>query len=125
MTVRYQNVSRSTDEANFLEVTTLAAQQHAVFRSKRGTFRPVPGAAISMTSGTVRTTALKDAVVPGLATPVPVEQSVDIKFNVLYGQTADLIALRNEAVRLMDAAIADYSLVVGIVPPSEATFASV
>ena len=54
---------------------------------------------------------------------VPVNEAVRIDFNVVPSLN-NLNALRDECVRVMDVAIAEYYLAQGIVPPVSATFES-
>lgn len=51
-----------------------------------------------------------------------VNSGCEIRFNVVKGDATNLAALRTELNRLVDAALADYNLLAGLLPPPSATF---
>lgn len=53
-----------------------------------------------------------------------INQAVTVEFNLLNGNKTSFEALRTEVNRVIDAAILEYNLLNGIVPPVSAAFAS-
>lgn len=117
--VKYQNATRSVNEVTAVEVGALNGT-HLTIRSKNSTFSPRPGYKTDMVSGVVR--LVKPSVVTEGDTPVSVDESVEIRFNVRKGGTASIAALETEAGRILGLSTSEYNLALGLVPPSEASF---
>lgn len=52
-----------------------------------------------------------------------VNSGCEVRFNIVKGDAVNLGALRNELLRLIDVALTDYNLSVGLLPPPSADFA--
>lgn len=117
--IKYQNAVRGANDATFIEVGTFNGSS-LVVRAKNSTFSPAPGMKTEMVAGVVRIVSPVDVTQGDLVAPV--EESVEIRFNVRKGNDASLTALRTEATRVLAAAVTSYHLAKGLVPPSEATF---
>lgn len=120
--VKYQNATRSVNETTAVEVGELNGSL-LIIRSKNSTFSPAAGQKAEMVAGTVR--LVKPSTVVVGDTPVTVDESLEIRFNVRKGATTSISALQTEAARILGKCLADYNLALGLVPPSEASFESV
>lgn len=122
MTVKYTNVTRARGSAEFARTSPSFDGSSALFKVAEA--KPnIAGTIVPMVRGTVRLTTPVNAASQDVA-PAFVNESIAIEFNVRRGGVV-LASMRDEVVRLLDAAVADYQLANGIVPPSEAAFSSV
>lgn len=120
--VKYQNATRSVNETTSVEVGELNGSLLTI-RSKNSTFSPAAGQKAEMVAGTVR--LVKPSTVVVGDTPVTVDESLEVRFNVRKGAATSISALQTEAERILGKCLADYNLALGLVPPSEASFESV
>lgn len=117
--VKYQNATRSANEITAVEVGALNGSLLTI-RSKNSTFSPRPGYKTDMVAGVIR--LVKPSVSTEGDTPVSVDESVEIRFNVRKGATASIAALHTEAGRILGLSTSKFNLALGLVPPSEASF---
>lgn len=120
--IKYQNATRALNESLFVEVGDLNGST-LVVKSKNSTFSPAAGIKAEMVSGSVRVVSPKDVTQGDLVASV--DESVEIRFNIRKGATADLTTLHTEVARVLGIASSTYNLALGLVPPSEATFTAV
>lgn len=120
--VKYQNATRSVNETTAVEVGELNGSLLTI-RSKNSTFSPAAGQKADMVAGTVR--LVKPSTVVVGDTPVTVDESVEVRFNVRKGAATSITALNTEVARILGKSLTDYNLAIGLVPPSEASFESV
>lgn len=119
--MKYTNITRARGSADFARTFPSFDGSVALFKVTEA--KPnIAGTIVPMVRGTVRLTSPVNAASVDAA-PAVVNEAVAIEFNVRQGG-ANLAAMRNEVVRLLDAAVANYQLANGIVPPSEAIFNS-
>lgn len=119
--VKYQNATRSVNETTAVEVGELNGSLLSI-RSKNSTFSPAVGRKTDVVTGTVRLVKPSTLVVGD--TPVTVNESVEVRFNVRKGAAANITALHTEAARILGESLTRYNLALGLVPPSEASFES-
>ena len=120
--VKYTNITRARGSADFARTSPSFDGSVALFKVAEA--KPnIAGTIVPMVRGTVRLTVPVNAA-PQDAAPAMVNEAVSVEFNVRQGG-ASLNGMRSEVIRLLDAAVADYQLANGIVPPSEAAFSSV
>lgn len=120
--MKYQNATRSVNETTAVEVGELNGSLLTI-RCKNSTFSPMAGQKTDMVAGVVR--LVKPSTVVVGDTPVTVDESVEIRFNVRKGAKANITALNTETTRILGKSLSDYNLALGLVPPSEASFESV
>lgn len=116
--VKYQNVAYGADKSALVEVgeknsTTLGLKS-------RVAKVPTPAGSQAMVNGEVLLQRPK-SVTGGDNVTADVNNSIRIAFTVIQGDTAALAAMRVEANRIFDEAIA-FNIVDGLVPPVYATF---
>lgn len=121
MTSKYANLSRDTKKAVFVGVADFSGNS-AVFSEKVGNYTPpgMGGARVEMVNHIVRLEQSVDVTVAGAS--VPVNASVEIRYNVPRGDSVTAAALRTEVLRLDGIVQGDYYALEGIVPPSEVNF---
>jgi len=119
MPKQYMNTDRTKTSANYIQVQPEVTCIEATFNVK-GVSPNVSGKVVPMVNGGIRLTSPVSIDACDSTCPVVITESVEIKFNMRRG--GDVNALRAEAVRLLDAALADYSLAYGVVPPATASF---
>lgn len=118
---KYTNITRARGSADFARTSPSFDGSTVLFKVAEA--KPnIAGTTVPMVRGTVRLTTPVNAASPDVA-PAVVNEAVAVEFNVRRGG-ASLAAMRTEVVRLLDAAVANYQLANGIVPPSEAVFDS-
>lgn len=120
---KYQNIAFTGDKSRFVDV---ASSVIANFSSKKSTVR-VSTSAQDVVTFDVLVEKEKSIQTDPACTPcnAPVlNNTVRLRATVFKGDSAELAAMRLELNRLVDVAIADYALLAGLVPPSNATFAS-
>lgn len=118
MTQKYQNTAFESGKSQFVDTTN---QTELTFTAKNVEVSTRSGA-VPMTKGVVVARKQVTASVPCNDCQARVTESVKIEFSTVTGDVASLLALRAEAIRVMDAALATYGLSAGLVPPSYATF---
>lgn len=119
MSKKYTNITRSRGSADFALTSPSFDGSIALFKVSEA--KPnINGTIVPMVRGTVRLTTPVNAASPDAA-PAVVNEAVTVEFNVRRGGV-ELNSMRDEVIRLLDAAVANYQLANGIVPPSEATF---
>lgn len=118
MTQKYQNTAFDGGKSQFVDVTN---QAELTFTAKNVEVSTRSGA-VPMSKGVVVVRKQATAIVPCNDCPARVTESVKIEFSTVTGDAASLEALRAEVIRVMDAALANYGLGAGLVPPSYATF---
>jgi len=118
--IKYQNATRGLNETVSVEVGELNGST-LIVRAKNSTFSPAPGMKTDMVSGAVRLTAPVTVTQGDLVATV--DESVEVRFNIRKGATASVTTLNTEAARVLGLALTQYNLAIGLVPPSEATFA--
>lgn len=119
MTQRYQNIGFNTDKSTFIganepkpEITFSAKRVNVALKNG---IAPMVKATVSLRQ--------EQAVTPcGSTCAESVMESAQISFSILRGDDASLTALRSELNRLVDAALANYLLTDGYVPPVYAAF---
>lgn len=119
----YQIVSFAANKAQFVRISQ-AGNDEILFGSKVSMV-PVTGGRVSMTSGSVTLNTPKSVTPAEGVVESSVNNSLKISFNIVKGDLTALTALRLEADRLLDAAIADYNLANGLVPTASATFPTI
>lgn len=119
--IKYQNATRGLNETVSVEVGELNGSS-LIVRAKNSTFSPAPGMKTDMVSGSIRLVAPVTVTQGDLAASV--DESVEIRFNIRKGVSERVTGLNAEAARVLGLALSQYNLAIGLVPPSEATFAS-
>lgn len=120
--MKYTNTSKTQNNASFVQVSPMMAGSQVDFSANSVTPN-ISGTIVPMVRGYVRLTSKVGYTPCGSECSTQVNEAVRIEFNVV--QSLDnLEALRDECVRVMDVAIAEYYLAQGIVPPVSADFAS-
>lgn len=119
--IKYQNATRAMNDALFIEVGNLNGSQLTI-KSKNSTFSPTAGVKAEMVSGAVRVVSPVSVTQGDLVASV--DESVEIRFNIRKGATTSLTTLHTEVARVLGLAASTYNLSLGLVPPSEATFAA-
>lgn len=117
----YQNATRTGNMSTSVEVGE-ATNSLLTIQNKVGSFTPTPGVKVDMVSGTIRVSVPAELTPCGASCTTTVIESAEVRFNFRKGGT-NVTALVNEVVRILGIAVADYYLNIGLVPPSEATFA--
>lgn len=116
---KYANVTRSKNQSDFARVAPSFDGSSVVFKAVDA--KPnIAGTIVPMVRGSVRLTTPVNAASTDAA-PAIVNETFLVEFNLRRGG-ATLAAMKQEVVRLLDAAIADYQFANGLVPPSEAQF---
>lgn len=124
MSVKYQNIGFAADKASFIDAVTNTAGANSLIFANSVKQAPLAGGAKSpMVSGSL-TVNIPTSVTVDQAVTV-LNESLKIQWNFSRGTTASLTALRAEMNRVLDKAIADYNLTMGLVPPVYADFAVV
>lgn len=119
MTQRYQNIGFNTDKSTFIGVNQ--PKPEIAFSAKRVNVSLKNGIA-PMVKATVSLRQEKEVTPCGSTCAETVMESAQISFSILRGDDASLTALRSELNRLVDAALANYLLTDGRVPPVYAAF---
>lgn len=120
---QYTNVSRERNSSEFAQVEPDYDGSIALFKATTAT-PSIAGTIVPMVKGSVRVSqpSAVDPCDPGLCKGT-VTQAILVEFNIKRGEVETLEALRDEVVRLLDEAIANYHFADGIVPPVSAIFA--
>lgn len=119
---KYTNAIRTKDLSEFARVEPSFDGTLATFSAKTATPN-IGGVVVPMVHGKVRLavpTPVANPCDPSACGPV-VTEAIAVDFNVQRGGE-NLAALRDEVVRLVDLAIADYQFANGLVPPTDADF---
>lgn len=119
----YQNIAFTGDKSRFVDV---AAGITASFASKKATVRVSTSAQDVVTFDILvekEKSIQTDPACNPCGSPV-LNNTVRLRATMFKGDSAGLAVMRAELNRLVDVAIADYALMSGLVPPSNATFAS-
>lgn len=124
MSYSYQNVSAENGRSKFIRIKPDGTLDELYFTAKR-TSLPIGGGSRVNTASAGLTLNSQVNVAPVGEIPQLVGNSVKVTFNILSGDSAALTALRTEINRVLDAAIAQYNLGQGLVPPTAAAFTSV
>lgn len=127
MSKKYQNVGFAADKSQFIDATSNTAGANSLLFTNTVKLAPLAGGGKKqMASGsiTVNLPTSVEGTVTGQSATV-LNESLKLQWNFGRGDAAKLVALRAEMNRVLDDAIANYNLTMGLVPPVHATFAGV
>lgn len=119
----YQNVGFEPNRSSYVDVSNVAGPNTVAFTNKSVAV-PTSVGATKMVSGAITVTQPFEVDCSEQCNGATLNESVKVQWNIRYANLARLTALRAEVNRVLDAAITDYHICEGLVPPVYASFPS-